>query len=138
MALLPGSKAPDFTLNSVLDGQEEKVSFLFINLIEIINTTSPQVNLSQFYGQHVLVMFYPVDFGYITPTEFYSLAPLLPDLNDMNCTLLAISTEHISSQMKSQTMPRSVPPSTAMLTTSHIVIDQSSVVGLRQGWTFLE
>ena len=138
MALLPGSKAPDFTLNSVLDGQEEKVSFLFINLIEIINITSPQVNLSQFYGQHVLVMFYPVDFGYITPTEFYSLAPLLPDLNDMNCTLLAISTEHLSSQMKSQTMPRSVPPSTAMLTTSHIVIDQSSVVGLRQGWTFLE
>ena len=111
MALLPGSKAPDFTLNSVLDGQEEKVSFLFINLIEIINFTSPQVNLSQFYGQHVLVMFYPVDFGYITPTEFYSLAPLLPHLNDMNCTLLAISTEHLSSQMKSQTMPRSVPPS---------------------------
>ena len=111
MALLPGSKAPDFTLNSVLDGQEEKESFLFINLIEIINITSPQVNLSQFYGQHVLVMFYPVDFGYITPTEFYSLAPLLPHLNDMNCTLLAISTEHISSQMKSQTMPRSVPPS---------------------------
>ena len=138
MALLPGSKAPDFTLNSVLDGQEEKVSFLFINLIEIINITSPQVNLSQFYGQHVLVMFYPVDFGYITPTEFYSLAPLLPDLNDMNCTLLAISTEHLSSQMKSQTMPRSVPPSTAMFTTSHIVIDQSSVVGLRQGWTFLK
>ena len=110
MALLPGSKAPDFTLNSVLDGQEEKVSFLFINLIDIINITSPQVNLSQFYGQHVLVMFYPVDFGYITPTEFYSLAPLLPDLDDMNCTLLAISTEHLSSQMKSQTMPRSVPP----------------------------
>merc|ERR1711990_313616 len=82
-------KAPDFTLNSVLDGQQEKV------------------NLSELRGQHVLVMFYPVDFGYVTPTEFYSLAPLIPELSDMNCTLLAISTEHISSQMKSQITPRS-------------------------------
>merc|ERR1711990_762370 len=82
-------KAPDFTLNSVLDGQQEKV------------------NLSELRGQHVLVMFYPVDFGYVTPTEFYSLAPLIPELSDMKCTLLAISTEHISSQMKSQITPRS-------------------------------
>ena len=32
MALLPGSQAPDFTLNSVLDGQVEEVSIL-INFI---------------------------------------------------------------------------------------------------------
>ena len=114
MALLPGSKAPDFTLNSVLDGQEEKVSFLFINfIIETITIVfCPQVNLSQFRGQHLVVMFYPVDFGYVTPTEFYSLAPFLPHLADMNCTLLAISTEHISSQTKSQITPRSLPSST--------------------------
>ena len=110
MALLPGSKAPHFTLNSVLDGQQEKVSFLFINfIIETTPISYLQVTLSQFRGQHLLVMFYPVDFGYVTPTEFYSLAPLLPDLSDMNCTLLAISTEHISSQMKSQITPRLVP-----------------------------
>lgn len=106
MALLPGSKAPDFTLNSVLDGQEEKVSIPFVNFIEIINIFSPQINLSQFRGQHVLVMFYPVDFGYVTPTEFYSLASLLPSLADMNCAVLAISTEHISSQKKYQISPR--------------------------------
>ena len=112
MALLPGSKAPDFTLNSVLDGQEEKVSFLFISIEVTPIIISTQVNLSEFRRQHVLVMFYPVDFGYVTPTEFYSLAPLIPHLSDMNCTLLAISTEHISSQMKSQITPRSGPSST--------------------------
>ena len=106
MALIPGSKAPDFTLNSVLDGHEEEVSVFFVNFTNIL---SPQVNLAQFHGQHVLVMFYPVDFGYVTPTEFYSLAPLLPDLSEMNCALLAISTEHISSQMNAQIMPRSAP-----------------------------
>ena len=51
-------------------------------------------------------MFYPVDFGYVTPTEFYSLASLLPSLADMNCAVLAISTEHISSQKKYQISPR--------------------------------
>ena len=131
MALLPGSKAPDFTLNSVLDGKEEKVSILFINFIEITNISSPQVNLSQFFGQHVLVMFYPVDFGYVTPTEFYSLAPLLPDLSDMNCTMLAISTEHISSQMKSQITPRSAPRS------PHTLTNILWFTGLRLGWTYL-
>ena len=112
MALLPGNKAPDFTLNSVLEGREEKVNFniissKIISRFKIINmSTSIQVNLAQFRGQHVLVMFYPVDFGYVTPTEFYSLAPLLSSLENMNCALLAISTEHISSQKKSQTSPR--------------------------------
>ena len=104
MALLPGSKAPDFTLNSVLDGQVEEVSIL-INFIEI-TSISPQVSLAMFRGQHVLVMFYPVDFGYVTPTEFYSLASLLPSLADMNCAVLAISTEHISRQKKYQISPR--------------------------------
>ena len=75
-------------------------------------------------------MFYPVDFGYVTPTEFYSLAPLLPDLSDMNCTLLAISTEHISSQMKSQILPRSAPPSPQTL------INILWYIGLKLDWTY--
>ena len=65
-----------------------------------------QVSLSSLRGQHVLVMFYPVDFGYVTPTEFYTLAPLLPLLKDFNCSVLAISTEHISSLRNSQAAPR--------------------------------
>ena len=65
------------------------------------------MSLSSLRGQHVLLMFYPVDFGYVTPTEFYSLAPLLPLLADFDCSVLAISTEHISSQRNSQATPRS-------------------------------
>ena len=129
MALLPGSQAPDFTLNSVLDGQVEEVSIL-INFIEI-TSISPQVSLAMLRGQHVLVMFYPVDFGYVTPTEFYSLASLLPSLADMNCAVLAISTEHISSQMKSQITPRSAPPS------HHTLTNILWFTGLRLGWTYL-
>ena len=103
-SLLPGDRAPDFTLNSVLDNKEEQVkTFLLFAISETLN----QVSLSSLRGQHVLLMFYPVDFGYVTPTEFYSLAPLIPILDDLDCSVLAISTEHISSQRNSQATPRS-------------------------------
>ena len=105
-SLLPGDRAPDFTLNSVLDNKEEQVK-AFLLLFFAISETLNQVSLSSLRGQHVLLMFYPVDFGYVTPTEFYSLAPLLPLLADFDCSVLAISTEHISSQRNSQATPRS-------------------------------
>jgi len=73
----------------------------------VLDNKEEQVSLSSMRGQHVLLMFYPVDFGYVTPTEFYSLAPLLPLLDDFDCSVLAISTEHISSQKNSQAAPRS-------------------------------
>ena len=88
MALVPGDLAPDFTLESVLDLKTEPIS------------------LSSMKGKFVVLMFYPVDFGYVTPTEFYSLEPLLEKFNSIDCPLLAISTEHISSQMKFQASPR--------------------------------
>ena len=109
-SLLPGDRAPDFTLNSVLDNKEEQVKTFILRHFYVslaISETLQQVSLSSLRGQHVLLMFYPVDFGYVTPTEFYSLAPLLPLLADFDCSVLAISTEHISSQRNSQATPRS-------------------------------
>ena len=89
MALLPGDLAPDFTLESVLDGKVEDVT------------------LSSLRGQYVMLLFYPVDSGYVAPTEFYALEPLLPSLAALPCTVLAVSTEHTSSQQKAQAAPRS-------------------------------
>ena len=88
MALVPGDIAPDFILDSVLDGKVESIS------------------LSSMKGKYVVLMFYPVDFGYVTPTEFYSLEPLLETFSNINCPLVAISTEHTSSQIKYQATPR--------------------------------
>ena len=77
MALVPGDIAPDFSLDSLLDGKVESIS------------------LSSMKDKYVVLMFYPVDFGYVTPTEFYSLEPLLEKFSSLNCSLLTISTEHI-------------------------------------------
>ena len=106
-SLLPGDRAPDFTLNSVLDNKEEQVKTFLLSFLATSETLGNQVSLSSLRGQNVLLMFYPVDFGYVTPSEFYTLAPLLPLLADFNCSILAISTEHISSQKNSLATPRS-------------------------------
>ena len=89
MSLVPGDDAPDFTLQSIYKGVEEPIS------------------LSSMKGKFVVLMFYPLDFGYVTPTEFYQLEPLLRTFNDLNCSLLAISTEHIPSQMSYLSKPKS-------------------------------
>ena len=92
-----------------MDNKEEQVDDL--NIIKlIIRPSLNQVSLSSLRGKHVLLMFYPVDFGYVTPTEFYTLNPFLPLLTEFNCDVLAISTEHISSQKNSQAAPRSSNP----------------------------
>eukprot|EP00091_Calanus_sinicus_P015679 TRINITY_DN3419_c0_g1_i1.p2 TRINITY_DN3419_c0_g1~~TRINITY_DN3419_c0_g1_i1.p2 ORF type:complete len:172 (-),score=72.85 TRINITY_DN3419_c0_g1_i1:2-517(-) len=88
MALVPGDLAPDFTLDSVMDGKVESISLFSMK------------------GKYVVLVFYPVGFGYVTPTEFYSLEPHLETFSTINCELVAISTEHISSQIKYQATPR--------------------------------
>ena len=63
--------APDFTLTSMLDGQVENLT------------------LSSLQGQYIMLLFYPVDYGYVAPTEFYALESLLPSLADLPCSMLA-------------------------------------------------
>ena len=84
MALEPGDIAPDFSLDSVLDGKVESISL---------------------HEGQVRSLDIVLDFGYVTPTEFYFLEPLLEKFSSLNCSLLAISTEHIPSQIKYQAAP---------------------------------
>ena len=82
--LLPNDAAPDFTLDSVVDGIVEKFS------------------LSSLKGKNVLLFFYPVDFGYVSPSEFYQLESLMEQFKLTNCEVVAISTEHTPSMIKFQ------------------------------------
>ena len=75
----PGEKATDFTLPSFIDGGKKE-----------------PFTLSSHLGKFVLIIFSPVDFGYVTPTEFYDLEELLPEFEKYDCEIVAISTEQIS------------------------------------------
>ena len=50
------------------------------------------LTLSSLRGQYIMLLFYPVDYGYVAPTEFYALESLLPSLADLPCSVLAVST----------------------------------------------
>jgi len=80
--LLPNDEAIDFKLDSIFDGKVESFT------------------LSTLKGKPIMMFFYPVDFGYVSPTEFYQLEALMDQFKMLDCEVLAISTEHIPSMIK--------------------------------------
>ena len=80
--LLPNDEAMDFTLDSIYDGKVEAFNLLSLR------------------GKPIMMFFYPVDFGYVSPTEFYQLESIMDKFKTLDCEILAISTEHIPSIIK--------------------------------------
>ena len=75
--MLPGQLAKDFKLPSFINGGKEETFSLF-----------------SIKNKYILMIFYPVDFGYVTPTEFYEVEKLLPEFAKADCEIVAISTEN--------------------------------------------
>ena len=78
----PKDTIPEFTLDSVFNGKIEKFS------------------LSSVADKTVLILFYPVDFGFVSPSEFYQISDKLEEFKKLNCEVLAVSTEHVPSMEK--------------------------------------
>ena len=78
--MVPGQVAADFTLPSFINGGDEE-----------------EFTLYSIKNKYVLMLFYPVDFGYVTPTEFYQLENLLSEFTSAQCEVIAVSTEHSKS-----------------------------------------
>merc|ERR1719370_1522525 len=81
-AFWPGYSAPFFEAPAVFSG----------------GSTST-VNLQSLRGSHGLLFFYPMDFGYISPTELTMLDESLEEFKQENCEVMAISTSSILSKM---------------------------------------
>ena len=47
-----------------------------------------------------MILFYPVDFGFVSPSEFYQISDKLEEFKKLNCEVIAVSTEHIPSMQK--------------------------------------
>ena len=78
----PKDTIPEFTLDSVFNGKIEKFS------------------LSSVADKTILILFYPVDFGFVSPSEFYQISDKLEEFKKLNCEVLAVSTEHVPSMEK--------------------------------------
>lgn len=72
-------KAPDFTLEGIVNGQPMEVS------------------LSDYQGKWVLLFFYGSDFTFVWPTELAAVADKIKEFDTLNTKVLAISTDSIYS-----------------------------------------
>lgn len=73
---MPRSTAPDFkNVNAVVNGEFKKV------------------NLSDFKGKYLVVVFYPFDFTYVCPTELISFSERLKEFKGINAEVIGVSTD---------------------------------------------
>jgi peroxiredoxin (alkyl hydroperoxide reductase subunit C) len=78
MAVLVGKKAPDFSVQAVINGNEFAENF----------------SLSQFQGnKYVVLFFYPKDFTFVCPTELHAFQEKLEDFEKRNVQIIAASTD---------------------------------------------
>jgi peroxiredoxin (alkyl hydroperoxide reductase subunit C) len=72
---LVGKPAPDFKLQAYDDGEIKEVS------------------LSDYKGKWVYLLFYPLDFTFVCPTEVLKFGKMVGEFRKRNCELLGISVD---------------------------------------------
>jgi len=78
MGVLVGRKAPNFSANAVINGEEIVENF----------------SLDQYLGKkHVVLFFYPKDFTFVCPTELHAFQERLADFKAKNVEVIAVSTD---------------------------------------------
>ena len=73
--ILPGMKAPDFAGATW------------------INDSWNDAQLSDYSGKWLVLFFYPMDFGYISPSEILALEEKRKELSKMGCEIIGVSTD---------------------------------------------
>ena len=75
---MPGTPAPEFAGTSVISDR----GFTECSLSNLISN-----------DRWLVLMFFPMGFGYIAPTELIAMENIRPDLEALNCSVLACSTD---------------------------------------------
>ena len=91
MSLLVGKKAPLFSAQAVVNGND------FIT----------DYSLEQFIGKKpVILFFYPKDFTFVCPTELFAFQDKLTEFESRNCAVVACSTDTEQSHWGWLQMPK--------------------------------
>ena len=70
-----GQKAPDFSATAVYDQEFQTVK------------------LSDYLGKYVILLFYPLDFTFVCPTEITAFSDIYADIENLNTEILGISVD---------------------------------------------
>ncbi|MGC8722639.1 MAG: peroxiredoxin [Acidobacteriota bacterium] len=85
---LVGQKAPEFTLDAVVNGD------------------FAQVKLSDFKGKYVVLFFYPLDYTFVCPTEITAFADSYEEFKKLGAEVLAASVDSKFVHLAWQKTPR--------------------------------
>lgn len=77
MAHIVGKKAPDFSAQAIINGEIKHVS------------------LSDYQNFYKLLVFYPLDFTFVCPTELHELQAQLDKFTQLNVVVMAISVDSV-------------------------------------------
>jgi peroxiredoxin (alkyl hydroperoxide reductase subunit C) len=76
-----GQPAPDFNMPSTKN----------------IDTLAVNVKLSDYKGKWLIMLFYPLDFTFVCPTELLSFSDRLEEINGVGAEVLGVSTDSVHS-----------------------------------------
>jgi len=59
----------------------------------VVNGEFKQISLSDYAGKYLMLIFYPTDFTFVCPTEIISFSDRAEEFRDIDCELIACSTD---------------------------------------------
>jgi len=72
----------------------------------VVNGDFKDISLSDYKGKYVVLFFYPLDFTFVCPTEILAFNDRIGEFHDINCELLACSTDSEFSHHAWTNVPR--------------------------------
>ncbi|XP_029172798.1 peroxiredoxin 1 [Nylanderia fulva] len=72
----------------------------------VVNGQFKEINLSDYKGKYVVLFFYPLDFTFVCPTEIIAFSDRVKEFSDINCAVIAASTDSQFSHLAWVNTPR--------------------------------
>ncbi|KER31879.1 antioxidant, AhpC/TSA family [Opisthorchis viverrini] len=88
MALLPNQPAPEFSGMAVVNGEFKNIS------------------LKDYRGKYVILLFYPLDFTFVCPTELIAFSDAAEEFKSKNCVIIGCSTDSVYAHLQWTKMDR--------------------------------
>ncbi|XP_075232502.1 peroxiredoxin 2-like [Lycorma delicatula] len=72
----------------------------------VSNGQFKELSLSKYKGKYVVLLFYPLDFTFVCPTELIAFSDRIDEFRAVNCEIIAISTDSEFCHLAWVNMPR--------------------------------
>jgi alkyl hydroperoxide reductase subunit AhpC len=70
------------------------------NITSVIKDKFKNVSLEDYKGKYLVILFYPLDFTFVCPTELIAFNDSLSQFHDINCEVVTVSTDSKYSHLK--------------------------------------